>query len=587
MAINSDSILKRKMSLTLGCDTHTAAASALFVVLLCAFEGLYLNAGISTAISLLVQTSDPVFVAVYAAYIGLSLYLVFAFTAITISARWPYKVALIAVFGFATLVEYSYHNALGRFTTVFDVLAAMSATPDQRSDSLGTFISFASAVPIAVLISFCIAVGRRKKQTFGAKAVAVFSIAAAAFMLNLSYVDRLLFDRQFYGASFTAFGQTIADFAMYVPAVEIGPPVREQVLTPTGREIPRPTKNIVLIFDESIRADHLSLNGYSRKTTPYLEDLAKKGYLINWGTAVSASTSSHPSYNAFITGITPDEYAATDIRSINSLPTIFQYARAMGYRTHLFDGQMKEYWGGTPDDLNYIDEYVSLAEIDSPDRIEDWERGSKITYDDLNQNGLKQWEIDNKIAGMVKERFTASTGNFIFIYKRGAHFPYEKNYPEDETHWKPIYKFKEQWEIPPADMIDAVKNSYDNSIKFNLDSFFKNLADDYSRLPNGTVILYTSDHGESFFANGRAGHGGDTREEALVPLFAIGLDSSSIDTGFAASHHDLFGTILDLMGFRKEERNGKHQRSLLNAKKGDSLPRSFNIPTGRKIAFDK
>ena len=54
--------------------------------------------------------------------------------------------------------------------------------------------------------------------------------------------------------------------------------------------------------------------------------------------------------------------------------------------------------------------------------------------------------------------------------------------------------------MPPADKIDAVKNSYDNSLRFNLDDFFRNLASDYGRLPNGTVIVYTSDHGESFFA---------------------------------------------------------------------------------------
>jgi glucan phosphoethanolaminetransferase (alkaline phosphatase superfamily) len=62
---------------------------------------------------------------------------------------------------------------------------------------------------------------------------------------------------------------------------------------------------VVIILDESIRGDHLSINGYERKTTPFLEQLQEQHKLFSWGIAVSASTGSRFTYESLITGLTP------------------------------------------------------------------------------------------------------------------------------------------------------------------------------------------------------------------------------------------------------------------------------------------
>ena len=66
---------------------------------------------------------------------------------------------------------------------------------------------------------------------------------------------------------------------------------------------------------------------------------------------------------------------------------------------------------------------------------------NKVTDESLRKEGLKQWQIDEHIAEMVNKIFTSSTGNFIFIYKRGCHFPYEKNFPPSDTVWQPATIF--------------------------------------------------------------------------------------------------------------------------------------------------
>lgn len=577
------SILKRQLSFTLGAERSQVFAALGVLVFTILIETIYLGADIFRGFS---DFSDPVYGVIFGAYLLAALYVLFLFFLVTIPSRWPIKIVLLSIFAFATLAEYSYYKALGRWTSYHDIIAAMSATAENRSDSILAFIEPAAGLPVLALVIVCVflSFGDRKQLNFAVSSVTVALIAL--FYVHLSYVNNLLFDRQFVSGSLSAFCQTTIDFAVHTPIAEFSPVARQPVDVPLFATDHRPANNVVFIFDESIRADHLSLNGYHRQTTPYLEELAKKKLLTNWGVGVSASTSSHPSYDAFIAGVTPDIAATSDFQEINSLPSIFQYAKAMNYRTHLFDGQMKTYWGGTPDDLNYIDHFVSLAEIDNPNRVEDYQlRGQKTTNDE-GRDQMPQWAIDEKIARMVNQVFSNSTGNFIFLYKRGVHFPYEKNYPSDKAKWLPIHHFQGQYEIPPAEKREAIINSYDNSIAYNLDTFFRLLADDHSRLPNNTVIVYTSDHGENLSGNGRAGHGGETPAEANVPIFMIGLTGRNIDTAYRASHSNVFTSLLDLLNYPAENRTRPFARSLFDATKNESTPRSFTTLDGRKIAFE-
>lgn len=574
----------KELSLTLGADRRAVVTAIAFVAGFCVFEAVWFRENFAELVAFFGRDDTLVFSAVLALYLAASVYLLFVLVLLAISARWYYRAAIIAFFTLTVFAQFGYSNALGRFIIAQDLISAVSATSEQKADSVRAFSSYVSLLPGLVLTAVSVFF-RRGPAPFGGVAFVGMAAAYAVFYVNVALINPLFFDQRFASSSVGNFCLATADYLLYEPVLR-GPREREK-LEFAADQLRRPTNNIVFVFDESVRGDHLSLNGYKRPTTPYLEELAARGLLINYGIAVSASTISHPSYDAMISGATPEQIETLKFQGINTLPNLFQYAKAMNYRTHLFDGQMKTYWGGVPDDLNYIDDFVSLAEIDNPNRIEDWELGDRITNEDNQRNALKQWEIDNKIAGMVNRIFSESTGNFIFIYKRGCHFPYEKNYPEEAELWRPVYRFREQYEIPPADQIEAVKNSYDNSLRHNLDPFFKALSPDYSDLPNDTVIIYTSDHGESFFANGRAGHGGESREEAMVPLFVLGDRSGRFDPGFRASHANLFTTLLDLMEFPVDKRSAVYARSLLGSGREHSAPRFFNPPKSQRVLFDQ
>jgi glucan phosphoethanolaminetransferase (alkaline phosphatase superfamily) len=578
------SILRKEINLTFCAERKVWSAALLFVVGFFLFESLYFWSTTDRHISHTLHGLDLVGQLILVIYLAAACYLFLLFIIAAIASVWPIRVLCVTLFSFALFVEYSYQNALGRFTTFYDVVAAVSATGDQRLDSISAYVSVVPLVPVFALVSMAFLVPMRR-NSFGLKTFGGIIAISCLFYVHLSYVKPSLFNGEFPNVSFGYFCETASDFVLQDPIQQWTPIKRAEVRQPNLSVTP--SNNVILIFDESIRADHLSLNGYARDTTPFLKYLERQHLLLNWEPAAAAATSSHPSYDAFITGTQPDDLEHLSLRELNSRPTIFQYAKSMGYRTIVFDGQMMNYWGGAPDDLNYIDEFDSLSVIDRPDRREDWQTAdNKITDESQRKDGLKQWEIDERIAQMVNKIFSASTGNFIFVYKRGCHFPYEKNFPPEESVWKPVYHFKEQYEVPPSEQLQGVINAYDNSLKYNLDEFFKKLAPNYSQLPNNTVIVYTGDHGESFFENGKAGHGGETVGEAEVPLFVLGVPNAGVDTSFRASHHNIFAALLDLMNYPTELRDLQYSISFLKARSTDSVPRFFNPGPGKKIRFD-
>jgi glucan phosphoethanolaminetransferase (alkaline phosphatase superfamily) len=105
-------------------------------------------------------------------------------------------------------------------------------------------------------------------------------------------------------------------------------------------------------------------------------------------------------------------------------------------------------------------------------------------------------------------------------------------------------------------------------------------------MPDETVIIYTGDHGQTLYSNGKASHGGASIAEASVPLFMIGKIPNRVDTNYKASHQNLYPTILDLINYPEELREKNKAISLLKAKAKDSKPRFFNPNLSAKVPFD-
>lgn len=488
-------------------------------------------------------------------------FVVFAFAALfffvrsTLVSRFGWQCAYFGVFALALSVEYGFHGALGRFTLPSDLENTFYAS--DASDKIGAITLFFSWLIIAPLALY------RWLFRFASDDA---KNGARLFALNLLVLlIGFLATADFYrkplpSNAFAAHFNNLTTSALYFGELKLTPRKRQTV---APLENAAPQNNVVFIVDESVRGDHLSINGYARQTTPTLERLQAENLLKNWGLSASGATESVGSNRLLVSGLAnlPDRE-----RRVFTLPTIFQYARAAGYKTFYFDGQGYADWIG--------------SEADRADF------GRIFTAQDFPN--AAPFELDAAFAEKVREIVANSKGNFIWINKRGAHFRYEKNYPAEKTIWTPTDLTAEK---DALETNQPLVNNYDNALFYNSEFFFGALLKE--DLPPATVFVYTSDHGQTLVHN-RATHAGDSRAEATVPLFIIGADEriQNADTDFAAAHRNIFATLLDLMNYPKEKRVAEYAPSLLEAEKSDSVPRQYAVGNlsgafgGKQMNFD-
>jgi len=101
---------------------------------------------------------------------------------------------------------------------------------------------------------------------------------------------------------------------------------------PTSSRPVAGSPNLLWIVVDTLSADHMSMYGYSRRTTPELEAWAKEG--ITFEMARSASPWTLPSHVTMFTGLWPFEHGArVDRVYCGPAPTLAEHLRGQGYQT--------------------------------------------------------------------------------------------------------------------------------------------------------------------------------------------------------------------------------------------------------------
>jgi len=161
------------------------------------------------------------------------------------------------------------------------------------------------------------------------------------------------------------------------------------------------------------------------------------------------------------------------------------------------------------------------------------------------------------IIGETKRALESSHKNFIFIVKQGSHFQWEYTYPKEARYFLPTL---ERTDALSLKLKENAINSYLNSIKYNVDLFFKYFLKDinfFSR--DDTLIIYTSDHGQSILEEGRTATHCDSKNpplsQGIVPLLLFVPEEDKIFKGRdlkvnSHSHYQIFPTIQKLMGYK-------------------------------------
>jgi glucan phosphoethanolaminetransferase (alkaline phosphatase superfamily) len=271
----------------------------------------------------------------------------------------------------------------------------------------------------------------------------------------------------------------------------------------TKRKAPlvEPPKHIILIIDESVEGEEF-------------QRLNKQPFAnaVDFGLALSGANCSAASNLILRAG--PDGLALS--KTILATPTLFELAKQSNFKTVYFDLQ------GVLSDTAVRD-YFSNRELGAVDQV--YRR---------TEFGERSFERDIGFAKRFSNILSKEDKVFAIVNKSGSHFPYASNLPPD---------------------LARTSEPYAASVLFSTVDFLHQID---STLPDSTMVLYTSDHGQNFSAKAPHCNGASdaTLSEWRVPLIVfLSKDLTAIretlDPAWdnRASHFELTETIRVLLGY--------------------------------------
>ena len=224
--------------------------------------------------------------------------------------------------------------------------------------------------------------------------------------------------------------------------------------------------DIVVVIGESARADHLSINGYNRETTP---KLSQRPNVVSLPHIYSEHTHTLASVPVILTradSLHP-EYQFTE----TSFSAIL---RKEGYHTAWISNQdLGETFASFP------------AECDTTI----WLNAGKSVF------VFSGWYDEELLPKLDKQLSLGESKNLLILHTIGSHWYYNNHVPDEHYYFQPVTDNR----VVTNNSSQAVINSYDNTIRYMdivLDSIINRMED------RCAIVIYLSDHGESLGEDG-------------------------------------------------------------------------------------
>lgn len=341
-------------------------------------------------------------------------------------------------------------------------------------------------------------------------------------------------------------------------------PSRERDLIAALPPPPVNKPNVLLIVLDTVRADHLSSYGYTRTTTPNIDLLAANGVVFE--SAFANSSWTLPAHASLLTGRLPFEHKADWWDPLDeTFPTLAEAMAQSGYRTAAFSANTSYVapdWGLARGFTRFETYGSSLA-----DHIVRTAYGRKLAVNLLPR--LRYFDIPGrKRASRVNDEFFRWLDRrdgppfFALLNYLDAHDPYLTVDPyqtrfSDLVTRGDIVNFQFQPHshrrkpVLSAHEMEAEINGYDGCLAYldaQIGLLLAGLAE--RGLQQNTIVIVTSDHGESFGNHNLFGHGNSLYLETLhVPLVFSwpGEIPAGLRVPNVVSLHRIPSTIMQLL----------------------------------------
>lgn len=339
--------------------------------------------------------------------------------------------------------------------------------------------------------------------------------------------------------------------------------------------------NILWIVWDTVRADHMSLHGYGKPTTPKLDAWAKGARVFT--DCRSAAGYTIASHGSMFTGLLPSEHGAHNGHEVleDCHATIAELLRSAGYQTYLYSAnpnvskfrnmvQGFEVAEHPWDDSRRTEAtQLVLSKLDPNDRSTELPRRMA---EGVQRGAVLDWDI--KATGVLQQKYLlqwlgkrdTSKPYFAFLNYMEAHRPHiptrdhrdrmmspeqvDASYKVDRSWlamWEYVFGLREY----TAEELAVIAGTYDATLA-ELDDLFADLLTALSAggYLDDTIVILTSDHGEHLGEHHLLDHQYSVYEPLLrVPLvvhfpakFQPGRDDNPVMS------MDIFPTLLELGG---------------------------------------
>jgi arylsulfatase A-like enzyme len=345
-----------------------------------------------------------------------------------------------------------------------------------------------------------------------------------------------------------------------------------------GRAAAQGRPNVLLIVLDTVRADHLSVYGYERRTTPNLEKLAREGVLFR--NAVSASDFTLTSHGSLFTGLYTSWHRAYPVSAADfgrldaSFHTLAEILAQNGYATFAVlanHGYLRPEFGMAQ----------GFAYYEIRPTIRPMGPGSIPFLRNFARAALQQVTCTAELERLYPRADQITDGGLrVLNAARGGPGPFflSLNYMEAHEPYSPPPPFRDAFPgrdpavyrvdigglrkqlaaAHPAPgtaaMLRHTISQYDGSIAF-MDAEIQRLFEGMKQagLYDNTLIVVTSDHGQALGEHSHVGHPASLHQELVrVPLIVKYPARESAEAGQSVaatvSGVDVLPTILDTVG---------------------------------------
>lgn len=285
-------------------------------------------------------------------------------------------------------------------------------------------------------------------------------------------------------------------------------------------------KNLLLISIDALRADHLGVYGYERKTSPNIDALAAQS--VRFARAYSSSPKTMEVFPAVMSGLYPSnisrDYTDPALREF-----LEKKARAKGKRPPRVGGVI---WYRVANNVELLAEMMKKAGYSThavtaglPLEVFGLERGFESVAKTVGLTGVGQ--------KLLKQAARSDKPFFLWLHYNGPHEPYVKHAE---------FPFGDR----PVDRYDSEIAKDDQQIGRLLGTLRE------LKLDKDTIVVLTADHGEEFGDHGGAYHTLNLYRELLhVPLLLKlpGIKPRVVDT--TVELVDLVPTFCEILELSK------------------------------------